>query len=1069
MKKKETVYINVLKNKGNPVNNLNTLLLLENQKNYPKVFRCCCSNQQLNRILFDRLFPKSINYRESIIGRKLSFKKTLFWSCVLINAHFDVINEFLALKQKYEASVLLGNYSISERLLNTIEENFGQSLWLLENKDLLSKINSNFDYKFDEKNHFLLVYLEYLKIKNDLNLSNLLYPKIMKDTIDKNIKSVDLNEYFKYKLFVNKSDLDWKKVLNCSLSFSLIDIYLLVVDLLQETLEENEDAELVFQLLQPVNSEKLSLIRINYYKEEYEVKNESLVQFLYDFDSAYIKLGSIIEENKEKYVNSILVYSLICIYNLFSDTQIVFGQCLANEVLKNISILKENSSFAAIRSAVTEIYKYCRIFSSFDIGNGLLGFFSDYINLDYLISRSIKLNSFLDADLSSGISLTNSLFLIAEKPLNCISEESTQQFFSWFGKINVEDLAFNYYRKPYITFRVKELIQNNEIIQAIGFYFEAYLKNELLVLSIDISDMLSFIDKRIKNKELLTLEEVCLLSIDEDNSDFKDILFNVLDSIEFPCQSPLDYIKHNHSKKTIQDYFLYKVCNLNRLKQMYWLDNTVEGFINIRISLLKYLLESKTEIDNKLIKDEIKELTKKGIINNRIRKVDSSRIYIDYNKCWENVYDKIEYLLLKYNSSDDNSRSIFFLDVSLKSTATYVPAKWAYLNEMYFTLIDSFCFSDFGLDSSISTRIRHGAFYNQLTKVLENNEISTYNKSNNYFYRIVREGTVDRKLLDELQRLNSSINRILDYAVNNQFKVILTDYIKGAVFNYNITAAEEKVLEDYAKENYLQLDSVLWLVKRLSTDKTNMFLEEIRDTVLPNILNEVTKLLDIFIQKVPYYLIDENDSVTNKEINRRIVTCKSELQKEVETVKKWFYMSNINDWEDYSFSDLLDTVNGINDKLFSKYNTINISQNNLPYLLKGTTFRSFVDIYLILFNNAISHSGYGDSLKSLSINISIDVEDNICIVFSNNLKTKTKKYYEEIDKKIQELNSVVQEDKYKNVNTRQEGGMGLNKIMHMLFLTSSYGKNMSFYRKNDTFNVRIELGKEMLIDENTVG
>ena len=1070
MRKKDTIYIKVLKNNGNQINNLNSLLSLESQKNYQKVLRCCYNNYQLKKTIDDRLFPKKINFRESIISNNLSFYKMLFWACVLINTHCDVINEFLSLKQKYESSVLLGNYDVSKDLLNIIEKEFGQSLWLVESKHLLSNISSEVAYEYDNKNQYLMVYLEYLKIKNDLHLSNMLYSKIMKNTIDKNIKNSTINEYFKYKLFVNRRDLNWEKILKYSLRFSLIDIYLLVVDLIQETLENNNDSDDLFQLLSPINSEKISLIKSNYYKEEYEVENEELVQLVRDFDSSYKQFSNIVKKDKEKYINSIFAYCLICVHNMLSDTEISFGKCLANDLLKNISILKENQNIDLVRSAVTEIYKYCRIFSLFDIGNGLLVFFSDYINLDALISNSIRLNSYLDADLFSGISLSNGFLLIAEKPRIYISDELISQFFSWFETISVQDVAYNYYRKPYITFRVNEFIKKNEIIQAISLFVESYLENELFVLSIDISEMLSFIEERTKNNELLTLEEVCFLSIDGGNSSFKNILFNVLDSCEHPSQSPLEYIQNNSSKKSIQDYFLHKVCNLNCLKEMYWLEDTLEGFINLRISILKYLLDSYTAIDNKLINDEIKELTKKGIINNRIKKVDSSRIYIDYTKCWENDYEKLEYLLLKYNNSNAEEQSIFFFDFSSKSTTTYVSSKWAYLNEIYFVLINSFCFSDFGLDNSISTRIRHGAFYNQLKNVLEKNEISDYDKGDNYFNKLVEKETIDKKIFDELENLNNSITRILDYAVNNQFKVVLTDQIKGAIFNYGITAEEDNLfLEEYSKENNLQLDAILWIVKHLLINKTNKFLKEIRDDVLQNILNEITQLLDLFSQKAPSYFINKNDSVTRKEINRRIVNCKSELQKEVEIVKQWFYLSRVNDWEDYSFGDLLDTVNGINEKLFSKYDTITINQTYLPHILKGSTFRSFVDIYLILFNNAISHSGFVDSLKSLSININIEVKENICLVFSNNLKTKSKKYYEAIDKKIDDLNGVVYEEKYKNVNTRQEGGMGLNKIMHMLFLTSTYGENMSFYRDSDTFNVKIELRKEMLRNENTAG
>ena len=87
----------------------------------------------------------------------------------------------------------------------------------------------------------------------------------------------------------------------------------------------------------------------------------------------------------------------------------------------------------------------------------------------------------------------------------------------------------------------------------------------------------------------------------------------------------------------------------------------------------------------------------------------------------------------------------------------------------------------------------------------------------------------------------------------------------------------------------------------------------------------------------------------------------------------------------------------------------------------------------------------------------------INLSFQNNLSDEIGK--DILDEKISIINSNFQKGKYLTVNTRQEGGMGLYKVMHTFFSVLKLGHDFSVCRNNDIFSVDIQIKKEILINE----
>ena len=130
------------------------------------------------------------------------------------------------------------------------------------------------------------------------------------------------------------------------------------------------------------------------------------------------------------------------------------------------------------------------------------------------------------------------------------------------------------------------------------------------------------------------------------------------------------------------------------------------------------------------------------------------------------------------------------------------------------------------------------------------------------------------------------------------------------------------------------------------------------------LLSELTD----FSNSIKQYIYDRK---TEDEIHRHIINCKTCIQHEISLISQWFTLSEYNNWEDYTFEDLIETSKEIDKNLFSDFEKIRFNcTNSLDVKFNGDAFRYFIDIILIIFNNAINHSGYKDTLTSLEINYS---------------------------------------------------------------------------------------------------
>lgn len=1065
--------IKIIKEQINIPNAIHEILHHVDEKNFNKIFIFLLKTKNTKSYIKNTLiFPKNLYLNLYPYFENLSFEKKLLWNCNAINLFADKLNIFISLKKEFENNILLGNYLKSLEIINRIENNFGTSLWLIEHKYLLSTLmDSNCEVKVKTETDFEKLFLSYIKIKCDFNNKNRYYPETMKKYIDHYIKLTELADYLKYKLFVEKNVSNFDKILDIGCQFSIIDTYLFLLDIFQECKSLNISKSCIdncFNLLSNVNDQFLELIIKRYNNDDSLFDSStSIFQKISNFDNEYESVYNEINENIELYVQSFYAYKLVSIcqmeLNIIDENK--------NNIYKNllyfIKTMLEKRDTVNVVNSIGNLSTYIRILSSFSISNGLLNFLNNFLDVNVWSQNALTVSSLFDLNLFYAISATNSMLLFPERNnVVDIDSEAEKEYMNWYKTKNftTNDIMYYYYYEAYLSLEIKNYIKDNQHRKALKKLFCAYIENIILVFSINIDEFKSYIQEKTNNSEDLYLEEVCYMHLD---SSFKEQLpnafLNLLDSETYPCSDPLEFIMSYDSEKEIKEYFLYNVCNIELLNKIYWMDNESEAKLNYRIKICENLLESKSYIDAKTLNQEIEELTTKNVTKNRLQKIDSSRVTINWDKISDEVSDKISELIHRYNTTSEDEKYLVIYNRDNPKLSAYSNARSFIISEICYSYIEAFYISENGIDTSLSTRVRHGAFTNHIINVLDNCHFFNIYDLKNPFNKLVNNtsyGDYAKKLIEETVK---AITDEIEYAKTHSLKVTFSDHIEGAIFDYSLTSVEEDDLEKKLRYFHpLSLEKVSSVFNTFLINKSNRYLKEVREELLPDISKKISSILDSLNNDLSLLL--KKDKQTYIKINRIIVNCKTDIQKEIENMKLWFYLSAYNAWEDYNFKELLEISNEINKKMFTNYEAIDIKSDFEEITVKGYTFRNLVDIYSILFNNAITHSGFQKDLSKLKIEIKIFSNKNsVHLVFSNNIHSNIDK--EEIDNKINELNQVFETQEYRAINSRQEGGMGLYKVMHILFLSNSYGQSIIFYRNDNSFNVDIQFSKEIIRNE----
>lgn len=526
-------------------------------------------------------------------------------------------------------------------------------------------------------------------------------------------------------------------------------------------------------------------------------------------------------------------------------------------------------------------------------------------------------------------------------------------------------------------------------------------------------------------------------------------------------------------------YFLTNVCTPEVMKLYLQFDSARE-IEECRLEICNYLIDN-SSIDTDDIHFEIKNINRNLIVRKAVKQVENSRIYVDTSvfkgrksQPFRAVFER--YLEICNKTSDESPEDATYIRLldALKPTKSNISEYWKSLsllivqdiklsskNTTFHTLsklmAHEFTFGEKGINNYLSTRIRHGVLPTAIRKSSlaeglfqpENSNIDIYEFSRKFpnisfsendfetFISISRDFT--KEIEFEITNFNDKrlqINRI-ENATHSEGS-------DDGMFNYFITPTET-----FALQLELPLsptyDDLVKVVTEWLWHRTDYNLEQVKKYIRLSFTTTLNTIFDNLHKKV------QNSDLTKlckSTLANAISRAKSNLQSELINIASWFEHVDSDGDGSFDFSTAIEiSKRSLNLEInLLDRSQVKIHQKNLSY---------WVDIFFILFENAISKS----NIEKSSLNLSVSIEEigkEIVIICTN-------KFGGSSDLAFLNSNLDFYRQKYGNEESirnviQKEGGTGFFKIWKIL--SKDLDINHSFdicFPQCDLFKIEIRL------------
>ena len=1041
----------------------------------------------------------------------LPLMKELEWFLLELLSFKDELNYYLVLKSEFEDSFFRKNCDFGEQIVKEIKENIGFSLWEFEN-ELLIKINKekynkselikevNSLYQDDNGYSSFNTYLLSLIVNKISDESD---PILYSQTMTKTIKRIPVpfKHVFSYFLLWESNPLsdekEVSKLLAHSTMLSIVDRFNILVKLLLNSPEDikKKIRDNFSSILSQFDDYKIK----KFLSERYDLL-DNLNRNDIDFIETQQQLSGKNYKNNSDLIGKVIKEYYLSYSTVDLLSRYVSSQNREEEIYKDlkieyipdfvdiISCYVEIKNFSFSSDHISKLYYYTRKYSSFDLLNqfslylealftgvlddrrielydkyttlSCLKYTIDAIDAVKILNKNIDFKIYLDdifslkvnninsvADVELGLSLLRNIKLDINSLNNFLQSIEDLQLPVWYLE-EVKYFIFNYY------------LDSNDLQSAVTELSDAYFRMKNSIYIYPLKKMEELLDQEISSFDLSKIDVPIVAKLCN-SFKLKYIFEDYLEEnmIDYPSNMKMGTNDENKVR-----YVLESICTRELLSELTMILESEEQVTNERLSILSKLNESNVEgFDNKYAK-EISELSQEILLKKLVRSVNRSKLTVDSEKIYQKNKDKLgkffndfidtkEEILLEYFTNDQLNENNQFVFIGLKE---YNP-KMRALKHLFTKIVIKFLFDDDGLDSYLSTRIRHGTLQGQIRSAFSNNNLITEKISdtsniyapNEYIKKIV-EPNYDKissilndfseSVDDEITRIKQEILQIkygergIDSGIFNLSESFYD--IEDEVYNKVKVLNDQKQIYDKIVEYiWKKIDiKVLMLQKMIKSDITKIFIDKL--TNLEHRLDRSGLELSI--------------------IRNNIASCKTDIQNSLEEIAGWFERSQISDDTVVHSEDLISVSKNIISKINSDFEKITFKlELNKDYKISSRELPFYIDILLILFNNAMKHS----SVKSddLVINASIsEHEDGATIKFSNNyLSEKGDLIRKSIETLRQNLDKISSSDNIPMLT--KEGGSGYHKLFKIIKYNFIKDPSFDFCLSKDKFEVIIRM------------
>lgn len=617
-------------------------------------------------------------------------------------------------------------------------------------------------------------------------------------------------------------------------------------------------------------------------------------------------------------------------------------------------------------------------------------------------------------------------------------------------------------------------LRSDKLQDAMDHFIQAYFENSNFVYMGHIDKIFSEIKQGTHNVQASILTPIiCNIYFKHfaDKNDRDEIMLNISydeylesQSVQRPSELLPSLTPENISPSDV--YFLSEICVPNVMDRSLAFISSDDVLME-RIVICTALAALDETYQEKYI-DEIHRLTNNLMIQLTRREVETSKIYVDISGIKTLLLKEICELYERYSEFRNNNWNEQIVQVlnsrnerdSKTAYAKLIIDEIAHdtmLEDIVKRIRDIFVADDkYGLDGYLSVRIRHGTLESQVRSCFERlNLITTKGADgtylpNRFWYNYGQSSPQSQEIDLIFSEFSAKIDSIISHLKRDLIQIQTEDKNPNGLFDFSITKNElslikSRIMFDTTFEEFEEIALSFLL------DITEDCLVEIREVLQTKINEEVQTALKQLQTDLSRY----KSEINMHRLSDQIATARTDISNELKTIAEWFRLTRPDSFQDYQLS-LAASISCSIMESFSNSFDHDITDIDSQINLKGSTLLSVVDIFKIVFDNVIKHSGLPDNLKA---KVSAHRNQNQVVIQVCNRVAPNSVCVEKMDEIISQLSNW---ESSGSIN--REGGSGLYKIKKILSVDLQCSNSITYSFEEDLFSLSItaDLGGVLL-------
>lgn len=598
--------------------------------------------------------------------------------------------------------------------------------------------------------------------------------------------------------------------------------------------------------------------------------------------------------------------------------------------------------------------------------------------------------------------------------------------------------------------------------------------------------------RRIRNSDLSSDIDYVIYRYIMDPADYPKQISaycNFLDRNKY--SNVLDFaesIDHKISQEHL--FFFEKVCNVNLLRH----DVTLHTMnITAESARLQILQKLDAVIPSKKYKPEIQDLLTAEAVKGNLQAINKSRIYADTGKIYAKHKDAWVEIFTKYLALRD--ADAYYVDIDMMgqnkeeldalgirfTTQERVNQATIVLKNMVHLILEECLFStEYGLETHLSSRIRHGYCKGQLSKFLDDLHLLSKRKSEDCDEYIISEYWSERINKSDVAHTIKTLLAVFTSKIENKIVEILTTWLRIKFKEGTVGCFDYSRLVDFCV-NYYYFKKItnFTLFYNIIVDTFWAYTNQILDFIKHKIETELTEFYLTTIGDLEGELRQiENAPEVVQEMLSNCILAKARVVPTMKQFSDAFSLNN-SSYNDFSMSELVASCRKVVERAHSNSETVCWTiEADQSLLFSGKYFASFVDMLSILLNNAIEHSGF-ERYEDISIHVSIkEVPDRtadeivmipdmgnsktiLCMEVINNLSDNIDT--DSLQQYMKQFFASLDPNQLKASQIQSEGGSGLYKLYNIAAYNVESGFTLICDVSEDTISVRYNFIADTLL------